>query len=381
MSAVATQPTTSQSTHPPSITNLHANHTMALDRIFASPLCLLAWAACGLPPAMAHHGQEFLVVQDSSVPSMWSGTVFGGLEWSRAGNDDEISVEPGFLLGVGPRFAVGSTMGFSGAPDDWGYESIAPFVQVDLTPPRWPVRVAVIAGHHFADGSRDETIEIDAPTVSTVATSSARPIPEVRVAPAPTPPPPPDPDPPCGPEFGPDAPPCPEPTNPAPTPRRKLRHAGHVPGPVDAAPAPAPPTTSNSSSTTPAASPRPSKGSNPTPPYDGIHRHGEDHTFGRLVVEADLTPADKLIFNLIAIWPDDGKPAWGYAAGFRHSFSHALAAGVEAIGDFGDANEHELILGGYFSPNHQITFKWGAGLGLTDPSPDFSLRTGAVWRF
>jgi hypothetical protein len=68
--------------------------------LVASPMVLLA-----------HHGQEFLVVQDSSVPSLWSGTVYGGLEWSRDGRDDEISAEPGILLGIGAQMALGLTVG------------------------------------------------------------------------------------------------------------------------------------------------------------------------------------------------------------------------------------------------------------------------------
>jgi hypothetical protein len=100
-----------------------------------------------------------------------------------------------------------------------------------------------------------------------------------------------------------------------------------------------------------------------------------------MIVEADLTSKDKIIFNLIGLWPEGSKPAWGYACGVRHSFSHTWATGLEAIGDFGEANEHELVLGGYCSPNHHLALKIGAGLGLTSSSPDFSVRTGVVWRF
>jgi hypothetical protein len=325
----------------------------------------------------AHHGQEFLVVQDSSVPSLWSGTVFGGFEWSRDGRTDELSAEPGFLLGLGSHVAVGATVGFSGTEEVWGYESASPFLQVMITPPAWPVRVAVIAGYHFADGSigaepvASRTVVTTVPVVASKTTGPPPP-------PAPPTDPIPDPDPPCGPEFGPDAPPCPEPAA-SPTPGRSPRHAGH--GTPEPAPPPAPSAPTSEKSTPAHRLVKVKAPAAPREPYDGIHRHTEDHAFARLVLEADLTATDKLIVNLIGLWPDDGKSAWGYAAGFRHSFSHALAAGIEAIGDFGDANEHELILGGYVSPTHTLTLKFGAGLGLTDESPDFSLRTGVVWRF
>ena len=189
-----------------------------------------------------------------------------------------------------------------------------------------------------------------------------------------------DPDPvPCGPEFGPDAPPCPDPA--ATTPGRKLRHAIAPP------PAPAPTPTSGKSQSTPKKSTSSSTSSSSsettstTDSYDGIHRHHENHAFARMIVEADLTSKDKIIFNLIGLWPEGSKPAWGYACGVRHSFSHMWATGLEAIGDFGEANEHELVLGGYCSPNHHLALKIGAGMGLTSSSPDFSVRTGVIWRF
>jgi hypothetical protein len=338
--------------------------------LLSAPLALTA------PTASAHHGQEFLVVLDSSVPSMWTGTVFGGIEWSRDGRLDEFSTEPGFLLGLGSRLAAGATLGFSGTENDWGYESISPFLQVQITPPTWPVRIALMAGYHFADSGAED------PAITTSRRIPRPPAPQKTTPrpPAPPPDPPVDPDPPCGPEYGPDAPPCPETTPPpSATPGRKLRHAGHpAPSPP---PAPAPP--SPAAPAAPSAPPRPAPPpETATPePYDGIHRHGENHAFARLIIEADLTRSDKLIFNLIGLWPEEGHTAWGYAAGYQHRFSHTFATGLEAIGDFGDANEHELIAAGYFSPTHSISVKLGAGIGLTEASPDVSLRTGIVWRF
>jgi hypothetical protein len=241
----------------------------------------------------------------------------------------------------------------------------------------------VTVGYHCADGSTGEETTSSIRSIEpVVSTKAPKPVP-VRPLPA-APPvvdPDPDPDPPCGPAYGPDAPPCPAPVAPALAPARRPRHAGHTPDPSVPSPAPTPqPDSSGPSTKTPAPSRVHHRADSP-PAYDGIHRHGEDHAFARVIIEADLTPADKVIFNLLALWPESGKPAWGYAAGYRHVFSHAFAAGVEAIGDFGDANEHELVLGGYVSPTHHLTFKLGAGMGLTATSPDFSLRTGVVWRF
>ena len=115
--------------------------------------------------------------------------------------------------------------------------------------------------------------------------------------------------------------------------------------------------------------------------HAGIHRHGENHFFGRLIIESDLTSADKVLVNVIAVVPERGSAAWGYAAGYRHAFHHALALGVEAIGDFGDGDEHEILAAAYVEPVDSWLLRLGAGFGLSDNAPDFSLRAGVVWRF
>jgi hypothetical protein len=346
-------------------------------------LLVLSAAIVGsVPCAQAHHGQEFLVVQDAAVPSLWTGVAFGSLEWSKDGDDNTFSTEPGLMVGIAPRVAIGGTVGFTDESGSWAFESVAPTMQIQLTPSDWRVRVSVVAGYHFAYSSADS---VDSPPTRTSTASTAPP----PTAPAAVQPPVPtdngsiDPDPvPCGPEFGPDAPPCPDPATT--TPGRKLRHA-MPPPPAPAAPAPSSeksqstPKKSGSSSTSSSTSS--SETTSTTDSYDGIHRHHENHAFARMIVEADLTSKDKIIFNLIGLWPEGSKPAWGYACGVRHSFSHTWATGLEAIGDFGEANEHELVLGGYCSPNHHLALKIGAGMGLTSSSPDFSVRTGVVWRF
>ncbi len=115
--------------------------------------------------------------------------------------------------------------------------------------------------------------------------------------------------------------------------------------------------------------------------HSGIHQHGSDGFFGRLIMETDLTNRDKVVANLICVSPDDNETAFGYAAGWRHSFSHDFALGLEAIGDFDNDGWHELVAAGYFSPVEGLAIKLGIGAGLTDESPDFTLRGGVVWRF
>lgn len=303
------------------------------------------------------------------VPGLWSGSAFANAEWSKYGSADELSIEPGFFVGIAPRVALGATVSFFDEGEGWNFTSVSPMLQVQLTPAHWPVRLAVSAGYEFADTSAQltpEVVTIDVPATTPVT----RQVPTLVRVPV-TPPPDPDPGP-CGPEFGPDAPPCPDTTKKG----LNVRHGGHgSPEPIVVTRT-VTTTTQGTKTVT-----RRTKVVPPTPTSTGIHRHGEDHLFARLIVEASLSPADQVTFNLLTVSPRQGKPAWGYAAAWRHTFSHQWSASLEAWGDFGEANEHEVVLGGFWSPTHHTTFKFGAGAGLTDESPDFSVRTGLVWRF
>jgi opacity protein-like surface antigen len=113
---------------------------------------------------------------------------------------------------------------------------------------------------------------------------------------------------------------------------------------------------------------------------EGIHNHRSDALKSRLVIEGDFGKT-KVLFNLISVVPESGNTAWGYAAGVRHKIVDQLALGVEALGDFESDGWHELVAGAYIEPVHSVTLKIGAGFGLTEATPDFTLRTGFVWRF
>ncbi len=335
-------------------------------------LALVAFLAVA-GPLRAHHGQEFLLVQDATTPEPLYGSLFSSFEWSKYGSEDELSLEPGFLLGVAPHVSLGATVNVADEGRGWDYQSVTPYIHVELTPRTWPVRIAVMGGYEFGQGNDDaprtrtrtiRTTTKGKKVTRTVTTGDAaggtddeEPVP-------------------CGPEYGPDAPPCDDvspPAGAASARRHSIRHSGHASHQTTVT------TTTVSRGTTTTRTVTEEIGGLSEP--SGIHRHGENHFFARLIVEADLTPSDKFIFNLIHVSPENGRPAWGYAAGLRHSFNHDWAVGLEAIGDFGDANEHEAVLGAYWSPTHHLTLKLGAGTGLTEESSDFSLRTGLVWRF
>ncbi len=336
----------------------------------------------------AHHGRDFLLVQDSRSPEPLSGDIFSSMEWSQANGDDEFGIETGLLLGLAPRLSLGTAVHFSDAGDGWNYSSVMPFLHLDLTPSdRWPVRMAIMAGYEFAE--KEDARRSPAPAAATAkAVRGRRKFTRAASTGGTS-----DSDPgsggedpvQCGPDYGPDAPPCEEisPRAASSTTARTAKHTGHTGGET---------TTPVVTQTVRRTSSRVvDRSTSVTTAADslladghlhlGIHRHGENVFHARLILEASLTEHDQALVNLIHVSPEHGKAAWGYAAGLRHSFSHAVAVGIEGIGDFGLANEHELVLGLYLSPSHHFTVKLGAGLGLTKASPDSSLRAGLVWRF
>ena len=248
--------------------------------------------------ASAHHGRDFLLVQDYLVPAPSTGILFGNFEFSSQNGPDEWSLEPGFMYGVAPRLALGLTADFADEGEGWIYRSISPQLQFQLTDAgaNMPIRFSVVAGYQFANGgASDEALLAEAGV--------------------------------------------------------GVRHEGHD----VVAPA--------------------------LHGHGGIHQHDSDAFFGRLIIETDLTQNDKLVANLICVSPDDSEAAFGYAAGWRHSFNHDFALGIEANGDFDNDGYHEIVGAAYISPVHGLTLKFGIGAGLTDESPDFTLRGGATWRF
>ena len=295
--------------------------------------------------ARGHHGRDFLLMQDYSIPVPFHGVITSGFSAAFQQPDDEMEMETGVFAGVAPRTGLGMNLKAGDHGDGWDFSAVAPYVQVQLTPPemKFPVRVAV-----------------KQKAKRKVAAAAA---PAAAVA---------DPAVPCGPEYGPDAPPCDDPAVTTPHDHSTHDHgdgavsAGHDDGHVHGVAA-----ESGSGVVT----------DDIFHAHGGIHQHGVNQWFGRLIVESDLTAADKVLFNLLAVMPEGGKAAWGYAGGYRHAFTHELALGVEAIGDFGEANQHELMAGAYLAPTHSVLVRLGAGFGLTRESADFTLRAGLVWRF
>jgi hypothetical protein len=104
--------------------------------------------------ARAHHGQDFLVALDATVPEPWHTIAFTSFEWSKDGDTDELSIEPGFMAGIAPGVALGTSFRIADeGPGGWDYTAVDPTIQWTIPTGDLPVVFAVSAGYVFADGS------------------------------------------------------------------------------------------------------------------------------------------------------------------------------------------------------------------------------------
>lgn len=277
----------------------------------------------------AHHGRDFILIQDSAIPARFGGVVTGGLEWKRYGAANEWSTEPGIFLGLAPALGVGLNAGFGDEGRGWAYTGITPQIVLTLLPATGArnLRVGFWAGYEFAEEDDESSFGLyqQARAALSAGAGSSN----------------------SG-GSGPDA-----------GRRYQPRHAGHSLG------------TSLSDQRAYARG------------FGGIHRHGESGLHSRLIVEADLMKNTRVIANLVNFASSQGgPPGWGYAAGLRHEFSHDLSLGVEAIGDFRSfGSSHQVLLTAMTSITHHLALRFGIGGGLTSASPDVMAHSGLLWRF
>jgi opacity protein-like surface antigen len=114
--------------------------------------------------------------------------------------------------------------------------------------------------------------------------------------------------------------------------------------------------------------------------HSGIHNHDEDLWMGRLSVST-MIGETKLVANLITVVPDGGDADFGYGIGLRRKVCEKVSLSLEAQGDFDTEGYHEVLGGVYYAVTDKLTFRFGAGAGLTDQSPDAIIRTGLIWKF
>ncbi len=346
-----------------------------MTRILLIPIIVLALATS----ARAHHGLDFLLLQDATFPQPLSGSFFNNSEWTRERALDEYATEPGLHLGVLPGLAVGGMAHFADMGDGWAYSSTTPYVVINLLPVEIKgVRVALWTGYEFA--SEEETHSATRPSKTKTRTTSRKTSTKAVTTPA--------------------AAAIASSTSSstkgksAPSASRS-RHTGGTTGgggpdapttgthdhpvaaPAAAAPAPRQDDEAQQVVVEPVIIPI----AEPVHIHEGIHRHGQSGLHSRLIIEADLGKHDKIVANLINFTPEHGKGAWGYGVGLRHAFHHDFAMSVEAVGDFDASLEHQALVAAHWSPVDWLALKVGVGIGITPEASDVAVHTGIVWRF
>lgn len=114
--------------------------------------CLLFFGFC---PVHGHHGRDFILVQDSAIPSGFGGVALTGVEYSREGSANEFSTEPGFFIGLAPSLAFGLNVGFSDEGEGWRNKGITPQWVLALPVPSGPfnLRAGLWTAYEFAEGA------------------------------------------------------------------------------------------------------------------------------------------------------------------------------------------------------------------------------------
>lgn len=272
-------------------------------------------------PAMAHHGQDFLVTLDTGTIDPWKfKTTFGG-EYSEYSSGHEVSVTQSIILGLPGLISLSSVFRFADEGSGrWDSLSITPTLQ--WSAPRLfnegslsNLKVGFAAGWEIPiDSGHDHAGDhID---TSLMDCSGLIGIPPLFQA-------------------------CQQANQNA----ANHSHEDHGHG------------------------------------HRGIHRHGERHGFARFIAEFNPSSKDRIVFNTIAVFPEDQSVRWGYALAYRHRLSENLAVGLEATGDFDSEGEHLIYLTGTSFLNHHLSCTLGAATGLNNRSPDFSIQTLVSWRF
>lgn len=112
--------------------------------------------------ALAHHGQDYLLVESPALPSSGSAYLIGSGHVALSKEADErASFAPALLVGVTPRLALEMHVHTERTADaGWTYEAIAPAVKILLTDPGKQVgfKAGISAEYEFAaeDDDGDE---------------------------------------------------------------------------------------------------------------------------------------------------------------------------------------------------------------------------------
>lgn len=354
--------------------------TYRLKILATSVLLLLPLAG------QAHHGLDYLVLQDGTAPALWKLTSFTAADLTQMDGFDEYNIETGMLLGLGRDLGLGVGFGFMDEDStDWRYSSVTPYLSIPLfrsdnVP--W-LKVSLYAGYQFAAETPQEyqtvvTYELPDGTPAPMSVETSRSSTKSKRSASVTP------------SSSKKSAARAFPNANGPTPQRHGGGTGGGGGPDDTGGG-----GHNHPVAAPVAAPRQPRQAAPVEPVrverkvpidhhrgaTGIHRHGENGMVARLIASFQLSDKDQMVMNFINFTPETGNVGWGYAVGYRHAFHHDFAMSLEAIGDFDSTVNHEVVLGVHYSPIHRVLVRVGAGTGIGTNSSDFSLHTGLVIRF
>ena len=103
--------------------------------------------------ALAHHGQDFLILESPSVPHPGDAYLLANAEAALGDPEGQGSFEPALLIGITPRVAFelhAHTEKLAG--ENWNYEATAPGVHVLLTDPAKHdgLKIGIGAEYEFA---------------------------------------------------------------------------------------------------------------------------------------------------------------------------------------------------------------------------------------
>lgn len=318
-------------------------------------------------PAHGHHAADFFTLEGFDTGHQGDGYLNSSFDWEKYGGIDELSATAGVFYSPLPRLGFGVDLRTAEDPaGDWVYSSLTPKAVIQLSDPHKDsqFKFAVSVSYQFAeDLSQEETIT----SVEEITTFVDEPV-FTSSQPSPT-----DPEvPACNPLFDLDC----TPTDAA---AREPRHTGTH----------STTTSSSSTSTRVVGTTRKAvterietKTTTRTRGHKGIHNHDSRQWMTRMVMQTEIGKT-KIIANLIGAFPEDDQAYWGYSIGAKRRVFDHLALSVEGIGDLSPDSdrEHTIITGAHIDVNARSTVKVGAGFGLSENSPDFTLRAGLIWRF
>lgn len=131
------------------------------NNMLCAAILSLAGAVSLAPVARAHHGQDFILVEDYHVAAPGQFHLTTDFEWEKYPDQDHFGLMPALMMGVLPRTALSIAAGFRDEEDGWRYTNVTPAVHFQLTPPDldFPVKVGLSVGYQFGDEAGEPAAE------------------------------------------------------------------------------------------------------------------------------------------------------------------------------------------------------------------------------